>query len=243
MGVSRKGIIKMSRRSRRPDLRRLLVSLVAAIGLMLALFSPTVANASPANVDQSHRESHFTVKKPNPALTARWWQEFVAVPGPDALDRCDIGTRKIVFLAGTTGGTDTRTCTTKATTFLVPLINVECSQAEKEGNTFRELRTCARGFAKDFTDLTLVVDGKPVSHLKRLRVKAKGTFTPVEGNIFQVPPFTNSKFAADGYWALIKLTPGKHTLTFGGSYPPGKFTTLVTYDLIIKKSDCGSRHR
>jgi hypothetical protein len=80
-----------------------------------------------------------------------------------------------------------------------------------------------------------VVDGKAVSNLNSLRVQAEATFTSVDGNVFGIPAATDSKFAADGYWALIKLTPGKHTLTLGGAYPPGGFTTLVTYDLFVKK--------
>ena len=168
----------MSWRNGRARMWRLLASSIAAIGLVLGLFTPTLANAHPAKVNQSDHGGHFKVSRPDPRLTARWWQEFVAIPGPDALDQCDVGTRRLLFLAGTTGGDRvTRTCTTKARTFLVPLINVECSQAEGDGDTFAELRKCARGFAKDFTDLKLVVDGKPVRHLNRLRVKAKSTFT------------------------------------------------------------------
>ena len=117
----------------------------------------------------------------------------------------------------------------------MPLINVECSDAEGNGSTFAELRTCAQGFADDFTNLQLLVDGQPVANLTDLRVQAESTFTSVTGNVFNIPAATNSKFAADGYWALIKLTPGKHSITFGGSYPPGPFTTLVTYKLIIEK--------
>jgi hypothetical protein len=234
----------MSWRKGRSHVRRLLAGSITAIGLVLVLFTATPANAVPTNVEQSNHSGHFKVKKPAAALTARWWQEFVAIPSPTALDRCNVGTRKILFLAGTMGGAPvTRTCTTEAKTFLVPLINVECSEAENNGHTFAELRRCARDSAKKFTDLKLVIDGHPVGHLNRLRVKAKSTFTSVDGNVFGIPAAAHSKFAADGYWALIKLSPGKHTLTFGGSYPPGKFTTLVTYELVIKKGSCGSHHR
>ncbi len=152
---------------------------------------------------------------------------------------CDVGTGKIVFLAGTTPGQSatTRICATdKAKTFLVPLINVECSEAEEPSATSAELRTCAQDIADDFTDLKLVVDGQTVSNLNSLRVQAESTFTSVSGSAFDppIPAFTNSEFVSDGYWALIKLTPGKHTLTFGGSAPSFSFTTLVTYDLLVK---------
>jgi hypothetical protein len=226
----------MSWRNGRSHVWRLLAGSITAIGLMLVPLMPTLANATPAQGHKSDNAGHFKVDKPDAALTASWWQEFVAIAGSNSLDRCDVGTGKIVFLAGTTGGTATRSCSTdKAKTFLVPLINVECSEAEGNGTTFEELRECAKGFADDFTDLTLVVDGQAVSNLDRLRVQAESTFTSVDNNVFGIPAATDSKFAADGYWALVKLTPGEHTITFGGSYPPGDFTTLVTYDLFVKK--------
>ena len=67
--------------------------------------------------------------------------------------------------------------------------------------------------------------------------RAKG-ISAGRGQHFGTPPANNSKFAADGYWALITLTPGEHTLTFGGSFvpvpdQPPAFTTLVTYDLRV----------
>jgi hypothetical protein len=218
----------MSWRNGRPRMWRLLASSVTAIGLMFVLLTPTLANAATVQVD-----------KPNASLTAKWWKKFVAIPDANSLDRCDVGTRKILFLAGTTGGSATRSCTTDKDIFLVPLINVECSTAEGNGTKFTELRTCAKGIADDFTDLQLVVDGREVSNLNSLRVQAKGTFTSVEGNVFNIPQAEKSKFAADGYWALIKLTPGEHTLTFGGSYvpvpgEPAVFTTDVTYHLLVK---------
>jgi len=30
------------------------------------------------------------------------------------------------------------------------------------------------------------------------------------------------------------LPPGTHTISFGGSYPPGKFSTLATYTITVK---------
>jgi hypothetical protein len=199
---------------------------------MLVVLTPTSANAAHAKVD-----------KPDGSLTASWWQKFVAISSPDSLDQCDVGTGKIVFLAGTNepGGSDTRICTTdKAKTFLVPLINVECSTAEDNGETFAELTDCARGIADDFTNLKLVIDDQPVSDLNSLRVTAQSTFTSAENNAFPtIPPATDSKFATDGYWALIKLTPGTHTVVFGGAYPPGNFETEVTYTLVVKDSHRG----
>ena len=123
---------------------RLLASSATAIGLMFVLLTPTLSNAATVQED-----------KPNASLTAKWWKEFVAIPDANSLDSCDVGTRKILFLAGTTGGSATGSCTTDKDIFLVPLINVECSTAEGNGTKFAELRTCAKGIADDFTDLQL----------------------------------------------------------------------------------------
>ena len=68
------------------------------------------------------------------------------------------------------------------------------------------------GFADDFTDLKLKVDGHKVSDLNNLRVQAESTFTSIDGNAFGVPPATDSPFASDGYWALITLTPANTNL-------------------------------
>jgi len=226
----------MSRRKGRPLVRGRAVSSIIALGLMLVSLLPTLANATPAHVAKSNHNGHVKVTPPEPSLTASWWKEFVAVAGQNPLGRCDVGTGKIVFLPGTTGGTATRSCTTdKAKTFLVPLINIECSEAEGNGNTYEVLRACSEGVADDFTYLTLVVDGKAIGDLDRLRVQAESVFTPIDGNAFGIPAVADSKFASDGYWALVKLTPGEHTLTFGGSYPPVNFTTQVTYHLTVKK--------
>lgn len=203
---------------------RALASLVVVAGLLL--FIPAAASAQPTNVH-----------KPNATLTASWWQTYFATPG-NSFDRCDLGTGQVVFLAGTTTSDPaTRTCTIKTgSSILVPLINIECSEVEGNGTTFAELQKCASGFADEFTDLSLVIDGRQVGGLTDLRVQTPlFTFESVEGNIFGVKPISSTISVSDGYWALIRpLPPGQHTISFGGSYPPGGFTTQVTYNLTVR---------
>jgi hypothetical protein len=173
------------------------------------------------------------VKKPPPPLTALWWQTFLSIPA--ALDRCDLGTADVVFLAGTTGGLANRSCTIPAgKSILVPLINAECSEAEGQGGTPAELRACAKGFADAFTDLSLTIDGVPVPDLSRFRVHSQVFhFTAADGNAFGVPAGT-TRSVADGYWALIgPLAPGQHIVSFGGTYPPVQFTTEAIYQLTV----------
>lgn len=141
-----------------------------------------------------------------------------------------------MFLAGTvTEGTAARTCTIPAgKSILVPLINVECSTAEGNGTTPAELRACAAGFANDFTGLSLTIDSVPIPDLFNFRVQSQPfAFNAVAGNVFGIP-VGGSLSVADGYWALIgPLSPGTHTVSFGGSYPPGPFTTGATYNLTV----------
>jgi hypothetical protein len=199
---------------------RLVAVSVLVVSLLLG---PTAAVAAPPQV-----------KKPPPPLTARWWQTFLSISG-NPLDRCDLGTGEVVFLAGTTGGAATRSCTISAgTSILVPLINVECSVAEGNGDTPAELRACARDFAEQFSDLSLTIDGVAVGGLQRFRVHSPVfQFTAAEGNVFGVPAGT-TRSVADGYWVLIRpLSPGTHTISFGGAFPPGGFTTFVTYTLTV----------
>jgi hypothetical protein len=178
------------------------------------------------------------VKKPAPPLTAQWWQQFVALSG-NALDRCDIGTGDVVFLAGTaTNDPATRSCTISSQqSILVPLINVECSTAEEDGETPAELRKCARDIADQFTDLSLVIDGTPVADLTTFRVGSPVfTFTAAAGNVFGIPAGT-TRSVADGYWVLIRpLAPGTHTISFGGTFPnpQGDFTPRATYTLTVR---------
>ena len=207
----------------RPSARRLVWILLLATASMVLAAAPATA-APPA------------VKKPSPPTTAQWWQQVAALTG-DGLNRCDIGTDDVVFLTGTTSSTPaTRSCTVSSRqSILIPLINVECSTAEDNGDTPAELRKCATNFADQFTDLSLVIDGTPVADLTKFRVSSPVfTFTAAIGNVFGIPPGT-TRSVADGYWVLIRpLPPGTHTISFGGAFPPGKFTPAVTYTLTVQ---------
>jgi hypothetical protein len=223
--------------------RTLGMSLVLAGLALLWLTAPPVAAGAPGAADQNlvgrpvaAPAARPQVMKPPPPLTAAWWQTFLSVPGAgDPFDRCDLGKPGVVFFAGTAGGTATRSCTVPAgKLILVPLINIECSTAEGNGDTPAELRACAAGFADQFTGLKLSIDTFVLRDPFDFRVRTGlFKFTAAEGNVFGVPAGT-TRSVADGYWALIApLPPGAHTVSFGGSYPPGSFTTFATYNLTV----------
>lgn len=172
------------------------------------------------------------------------------------------------------GGTDfTRSCTIKpGTQLLVPLLVLECSPIEFGlngpcGNTPEELRTSANELLDLVTSLTLEIDGVPVPKEKLFQYRAESlrdgfSLTIAANNAFgltdkcspqgtqvcpPVPlptdPPVNS--VAAGYWALLHpLSPGEHTIKFGGTltFPNGDtFRTGVTYLLNVVPP--GQSHR
>ena len=198
----------------------------AIVGCVLL---PTTATGAPTPA----------VAPPRASLTSLWWQRYVRIPASD-VTRCDIGIDKIVFLGATTGNTVVeRSCTLSAgTSILVPLINIECSSLEEDpffGATPAARRACAKGFADQMTALILTINGAPVGgDLTRLRVQSQPfAFSPVNGNLFQLPAGTGGS-VSDGYWALIgPLAPGTYDVHFGGQIPAFNFFTDTTYHLTV----------
>jgi hypothetical protein len=177
--------------------------------------------------------------------SAEWWKQAVRQTGepgtPFAAGQVNcaaMGTRKVVFLVGTTTSSPVeRSCRISAdTAILFPPINAECSQAEGNGSSEAQLRTCAASFADTFTNLRAAVDGKPLSRLARFRfVSPLYRFSPVAGNVFGIPAAVDSPSVADGYWIMLEeLEKGTHTVSFGGDAPPFDFTTDTTYTLTVR---------
>jgi hypothetical protein len=175
--------------------------------------------------------------------SARQWEWTFSLPADehplfDTAD-CSAGqSGKVWFLGGTfvsetvgpgvVLGEADRTCTIPSGTALFfPLVDVECSTLEGNGETEAELRDCANMNA-DFIDpasLFLEIDGKPVTIVESLRVESPlSVYGPLpDGNILQffgldAPEGSTSPFVSDGYFAFVKPLPvGTHTLSFGGT--------------------------
>jgi hypothetical protein len=178
--------------------------------------------------------------------SALWWQQALAVsasrhPNPFDADAvpCNLGTRKVNFLVGTTGGSVSRTCTIRTgQAILLPLINGECSQIEGNGTTEAQLRACATGQADNFTALHASVDGRTIAGLSRFRFSSPlFRFRSVSDNPFGIPvtpPGQPSPAVADGYWVMLHpLPPGSHTIEFGGAAPAFGFTTSASYRVVV----------
>jgi hypothetical protein len=108
-----------------------------------------------------------------------------------------------------------------------PLVDVECSTLEGNGETEEELRDCAEEIA-DFIDpdsLFLEIDGQPVGNLANFRVQSPlFVFGPLpDNNVFQffglvAPEGTMSPAVSDGVFVMLPpLPPGEHTLHYGGA--------------------------
>jgi hypothetical protein len=179
--------------------------------------------------------------------SAEWWQQAVRQTGAPGtpfasgeVDCAAMGARNVVFLVGTTEATGPeaeRSCTVrKNQPILLPAINGECSEAEGDGDTDAELRTCAAGLADQFTNVHVVVDGVPLSGLDRHRFASPlFRFSPVEDNLFDIPAAERSKSVADGYWVMLGgLGRGEHTVSFGGELPAFDFVTETTYTLTVR---------
>jgi hypothetical protein len=211
---------------RRSSLLRWL-AFTAIVGCVLLPSASAAAPPTPA------------VAPPAASLTAQWWQTYVSIPSGAAATRCNLGTSGIVFLGATATGSVNGSCTLKAgTSILLPLINIECSSLEPEpffGATPNQRRVCAKRFADDFTNFVLTINGVDVlGDPTRLRVQSGPfEFSPVNGNIFGIPAGTGGS-ASDGYWALIgPLAPGDYEIFASGSYPPGPFSTSISYHLHV----------
>jgi hypothetical protein len=228
--------------------RRLIVTFgVMAVAVAMALpVSPTAAAAPSAGVFPPDAKpfGHSYGE-----WSALWWQQTLALHAgqhPNAFDAgevpCDLGTRNVAFLVGTTGDEVERACTIRrGQAVLIPLINGECSEIEGNGSTRAELRACAAAQADAFADLHVSVDGRELEGLSHFRfVSPLFRFRSVSDNPFGVPatpPGRPSRSVADGYWVMLHpLTPGVHLITFGGSAEPTfPFTTSATYRIRVER--------
>ena len=195
--------------------------------------------------------------------SARWWQFAFQQTNLNICTPDKPGSR-VTFLAGTTGGSETRSCTVPVgMAILFPVFNVEWSVAEAQaqqkmtpgqsclipgppdGTSDADLLACATAQANHALDsdatLEADVDGVKLQSLQNYRaVSAPFTFTTVAGNPFGLCPADGScpltsRAVADGFWIILTpLSPGTHTIHFKADVPFFPFTTEVTYTLTVQ---------
>ncbi len=169
----------------------------------------------------------------------RWWEwagSFDREESPIA-DRTGAlcGSRQegqVWFLAGTYGTQRTiRTCRVPKGKYLFfPLINYVYMPAPGGEPSCESVKNSAAQITERVAGLVLEVDGVRYGDLEQHRLRTRECFdlgarTPER---FRVYPA-----AANGYYVMLKpLSPGQHTLNFGGALP--SMLQAVTYTLNVE---------
>ncbi len=217
--------------------RFVLSALTTAFALTVSTFIARAENPNSAVAPVNSKPYGLTYGE----WSALQWQWVFSLPanGNPLLDTADCSAGQagqVWFLGGTFAsieiapgvilGEADRDCTIPSGTALFfPLIDVECSTLEGNGETEAELRDCANFFA-DFigpSTVFLEIDGAPAD-MSGYRVESPlFEYGPLpDNNLFQLfgfdaPEGTTSPFVSDGYFAMVKPLPvGTHTLHFGG---------------------------
>jgi len=245
----------MNVRHRRPT--ALVIGALAALLLML-LGTPGPAGAAGGPAMQTQARP---LGQPLGAWSARWWQFVYQFPvhNPPYSDQvynplfdetgsqCTLGqSKRVWYLVGVINqsGTATRDCTIPKNVYLfIAILNAETDNACVDPPLgVRQLRREAAKIIGTTTELHATLDGSPVSdNLFGLRVESPVfSYTlPPDDNIAQYFGCDISGKVApvvgDGYYVMLPpLSPGQHTINFGGTLgPPYNFTLDITYNLTV----------
>lgn len=136
------------------------------------------------------------------------------------------------FLAGTYGTRRTvRTCRIPRGKYLFfPLINYVVMPTGEGSTTCPESMETAARITEDVSTLVLEADGTLHRDLARHRQATRQCFDMGE---LAEPRRRIFPSAANGYYVMLRpLTPGRHTLNFGGALPG--MLQAVTYTLIVE---------
>jgi hypothetical protein len=186
--------------------------------------------------------------------SGEWWAWAHGIPASTnpLLDLtgefCDEGQQGPVFyLAGTFGGSATRTCTVPHNKPLFfPLINLavdNCGVPPADQLTEEELIELQEGFADGVTALTLTVDGTVVGDDKDelapflIDVTEFAYDVPDEDSLYDFfgldfEGHCAPSFSA-GYYVALSLERGSHTVQFSAANASG-FSLDVTYNLTVR---------
>lgn len=196
---------------------------------------------------QAFKANGYNVNNVAPEITADWWQWVLSEPqatNPQYDKNGDFAASgdqgKYFFVAGTFGGDAERSFTVDANQKLViPLLNAFAVKTEPD-ETAEYLRDYVTSSMDRVTDLDLKVDGKEFSddELFQLRTYAdEFSFVfPDSNNLYSLPAGEYEPAFSDGYWAMLKLSPGKHDIEFGGegTNPDGTpFAVHVTTHITV----------
>ncbi len=187
--------------------------------------------------------------------STEWWQWAHGIPNnahpaiDDTGEFCDTDqNRAVFFLAGTFGGAATRNCTIPhGKPVFFPLINLagdNCGVPPADQLPNEDIIAFLEGFADFVTDIDLSVDGTTIGSQKSdfddflIDVTQFSYFVPDENSLYDFPFGLEFQGTCDpswssGYYAMIQLAKGSHTLHFSAAQVNG-FALDVTYNLTAK---------
>ena len=215
--------------------------LALSVVLVLVVAAPMAAaqNDLPSN---TKNQAHSNVLK---ELAAQWWNWAVLEPSPldgdyEGGPQCEGEfVDGVFFLAGTTGGDATRTCTVPADTPLFfPVVNVVCSEAptvQTDGGFTGDpepYAKCAKQLVRSYIKAGgaayATLDGEDLT-IRRVGSKPFTWKFPEGSTLFPSVPVGSYDAATYGLWVYVPegLPEGQHTVRFGGF-----FGIDVTYTLI-----------
>ncbi|HSK25518.1 MAG TPA: hypothetical protein VK894_01230 [Jiangellales bacterium] len=201
--------------------RAALAGLAVAVALLVGMTGPAVAAPD------------FTGNATGQELTARWWQ--VALFGADlsffddSLDggncrQVDLPSGPVVLVAGTFGGASgPRACEIPVgATLVLPVVNSIWALTDP-GDSVGDAQKFFREYFADAA-ATATVDGDDarVRRIKSSRFLVDATAFAEYGPLVAV---------SDGYWLVVRLDPGVHTVTTTGS--ASGFDSATTYTFTV----------
>ena len=229
-------------------MKNILVAALAA--LALAAIGGTVATAADSgSIVVPPQEQNYG------QLGANWWKWALSIPFPQnpQFDTtgayCGVGQNGGVwFLAGTPGGSVTRSCTIPAgKTLFFPIVNInndypcpDPSFHPAAGQSLQDFLTeGAVAVIDQAQGLNASLDGVDIPILSTFRGTSNMYSFAGDPSLTAVfdPCITGcqQKAVSDGYWLLLApLSPGTHTLSFGATIPSLGFTTEATYNLTVQ---------
>ncbi|MDP9290279.1 MAG: hypothetical protein M3P08_19075 [Thermoproteota archaeon] len=204
---------------------------IAGIIFLLMVFStPTIFHSASAQISTGTNNIGVYAGNSIPyglnysAWEANWWKwlmqiESKANPASDSTGSNCIKNQSgpVWFLAGSTSGIASRTCTVPAgKAILFPVVGAECSYAENPNlKTESELRNCAVTILNVVSHIEAKVDTTSLQNSQMPRIQSPlFSFTFPGNNIFGAPGGP-SQSVGDGFFVFLKpLSIGKHDIAF-----------------------------
>ena len=187
--------------------------------------------------------------------SVKWWQWLLSIPADQSPtfdttgEDCAVGqSGHVWFLAGTPGGSATRTCTVPpGTSLFFPIINAEFDYPCPDPGFQPAPGQSLEAFLTEnvttlidaVKDLALEIDGVAVENLGNYRVTSplfEFVGHPSLTAVFDSCITGSSQPAvSDGYWVMLPpLSRGSHTIHLHGAIDGFGFETDVTYTLLVE---------